>query len=293
MASLTGQCLKCGIAIHHSGKLCKACRFTCPDCGGGKGYNSQRCTSCAVRHEWKKGRKSGRVKLETFCLRCGIEFNTTASKLKDGRDKYCSRECKNPPCYSSCGYCGKMFRYSPSARALFCSKSCAYASEKRANNIRLKVLEQWSDPIKRKRLLDGMKLRSQSERWKSAAHFQKGDKHPRYKGNQILRRRGMNNYEYKSWRTAVFRNDNFTCQSCGVKSGMIEAHHIKPWADYPELRFDVSNGITLCRACHYRVHGREYKPKTYHCVVCGKPKTDGRQPRCRSCGVKTRGKLTQ
>lgn len=52
------------------------------------------------------------------------------------------------------------------------------------------------------------------------------------------------------WRTAVFKRDDYACQICKTRGGYLEAHHIFPFAYYPELRFDVSNGTTLCRKCH-------------------------------------------
>jgi len=55
--------------------------------------------------------------------------------------------------------------------------------------------------------------------------------------------------EYKRWRTSVFTRDNFTCQDCGARD-YVEADHIKPFAFFPELRFDVNNGRTRCRECH-------------------------------------------
>lgn len=63
--------------------------------------------------------------------------------------------------------------------------------------------------------------------------------------NDIIR----NSLEYKLWRQSVFLRDNFVCIWCGSKE-KIEADHIKPFAYFPELRFAIDNGRTLCRKCH-------------------------------------------
>jgi len=60
--------------------------------------------------------------------------------------------------------------------------------------------------------------------------------------------------EMKEWRRQVFTRDNYTCQRCKKYSGVINAHHIKRWVDEPALRFELDNGITLCKKCHKIVH---------------------------------------
>jgi len=56
--------------------------------------------------------------------------------------------------------------------------------------------------------------------------------------------------EYRNWRTAVFIRDDYTCQICGVRGSTLHADHIEPFATNPTLRFEISNGRTLCETCH-------------------------------------------
>lgn len=66
-----------------------------------------------------------------------------------------------------------------------------------------------------------------------------------------------NTSSYISWRIAVFKRDNYTCQVCGKVGGTLNAHHIKSFALHKKLRLDVNNGITLCEKCHKEVHKKE------------------------------------
>jgi hypothetical protein len=60
--------------------------------------------------------------------------------------------------------------------------------------------------------------------------------------------------QYTDWRKGVFDRDNYTCQRCNVRGGSLEAHHIKPFKDYFDLRYEQTNGITLCKKCHKETH---------------------------------------
>jgi len=61
--------------------------------------------------------------------------------------------------------------------------------------------------------------------------------------------------EGRAWRYDVMSRDDFCCAHCGDdRGGNLNAHHIKPFATYPELRLEVSNGATVCKACHWLVH---------------------------------------
>lgn len=81
-----------------------------------------------------------------------------------------------------------------------------------------------------------------------------GKDHPQWKGGKSRDNHRRETPEYKAWRRAVYVRDRWTCQMCHRKQKRPVAHHIKTWEDYPALRFEVSNGQTLCRSCHKKVH---------------------------------------
>jgi 5-methylcytosine-specific restriction endonuclease McrA len=123
-------------------------------------------------------------------------------------------------------------------------------------------------------------LRPEVRRQKSEAR--KGEKSHLWKGgltskNIILRE----SFEYDVWRTAVFERDNYTCQKCGARCGngkaiFLNADHIKSWAEFPDLRFVVENGRTLCEDCHKKTEtfGRRIDKSTctsdiFTCAMVG------------------------
>lgn len=94
---------------------------------------------------------------------------------------------------------------------------------------------------------------------KRIADYQK--QHPRWQGKRFDTPTSIRlSSEYKDWRDSVFIRDNYTCQICGERGGRLNAHHIKPFAKYPELRLSIDNGITLCESCHKEAHRKHAKP---------------------------------
>lgn len=73
-----------------------------------------------------------------------------------------------------------------------------------------------------------------------------------YQGKRISESR--NSAKYNDWRTKVKERDDFKCIKC-ASGYRISAHHIKKWKDYPDLRFDIDNGVTLCNSCHGKEEG--------------------------------------
>jgi 5-methylcytosine-specific restriction endonuclease McrA len=135
---------------------------------------------------------------------------------------YCSRRCKEkaqtlyPP--KKCAICRKVFKSSNGKRHETKCKTCP--------NPRCRTA------------------------WKT------GKRNPNWRGGVTKGRKERSTKPYKAWRRAVFERDDYTCQNsdCGKRGGDLHADHIKPWAYFPALRYDVANGRTLCVPCHRKTY---------------------------------------
>lgn len=83
-----------------------------------------------------------------------------------------------------------------------------------------------------------------------------GAAHYNWKGGRPWKRAAAG--AYFKWRMAVLARDDFRCLECGITGGKrgrgLHAHHIKSYADFPDLRYETGNGLTLCKACHTTLH---------------------------------------
>lgn len=62
--------------------------------------------------------------------------------------------------------------------------------------------------------------------------------------------------KYKKWRNCIFKRDNFTCQKYNIKGCKLEVHHILNFNEYPDLRYNMENGVTLSKKAHIEFHKR-------------------------------------
>lgn len=159
------------------------------------------------------GRKTGRGRgVNIECTICKKEFYVGPKASVTA--KYCSSACMHKGkiylIEKICEYCGKLFK-KRDYRRKYCSIKCVNKSKKG---------------------LTGCK----SHRWQGG--ISKGHKAGYWKA------------EYRNWREAIFKRDNYTCQYCKKKGIFIHAHHIFRFAYFPQFRYEKWNGITLCKDCH-------------------------------------------
>ncbi|MBU2249782.1 MAG: hypothetical protein KKD77_23750, partial [Gammaproteobacteria bacterium] len=107
----------------------------------------------------------------------------------------------------------------------------------------------------------GKKHSEETRKKMKEAHigFNAGEKHYRWNPDREAVRRDLRNDPvYKQWSREVKMRDGWKCkinnQDC---KGKVIAHHILPWRDFPELRYQVNNGITLCLAHHPKKRAEE------------------------------------
>lgn len=186
---------------------------------------------------------TGRMKtyLERNCLTCNIIFHkeeTCSMKRWSESRKYCSVSCSKK---------GNTFRRGQKHNNTWNKgKTGLQVAWNKGNSEYAKALGfgKW---------MEGKEQSLETKQKKSfaaKANVARGGHNFYIDGRTKENHRIRNSMEYKAWRTSVFKRDDYTCQDCGVRGVYIEADHIKPFAYFPELRFELSNGQTLCKPCH-------------------------------------------
>lgn len=93
-----------------------------------------------------------------------------------------------------------------------------------------------------------------------------GEKNPRWikDRSNLVKKQERNDSAYKDWRKSVRDRDEWKCKLLNSEcSGKVVAHHILTWKNYPELRYKVSNGITLCIFHHPRKRKDELRLEAF------------------------------
>ncbi len=163
----------------------------------------------------------------------------------------------------------------------YCSMKCNSESKKGRSGYWLgkKRVNTWSKGIKlseeHKRKMVEARLKNGTYRKltpeerlirKNNPNVPRGKNHYKWRGGitpeQIKIRNSLN---MKFWREAIFKRDNWTCQECKTRGKRLNAHHIKPFALFPELHFAIDNGVTLCWDCHKKTPNFGGRVRNYHC----------------------------
>ena len=151
-----------------------------------------------------------------------------------------------------CEYCGiGTWRYPSRRGQRFCSISCG--AKHRAGDLGKKSIgNTWgSRRAITQELRDKLSKAHKGQRRVRNGVAKLGAKNPNWNGGVTpVNKRIRKSAEFAVWRKAVFERDDYTCQFCGKRGVRLHPDHIKQFAYYPELRFDVSNGRTLCEECH-------------------------------------------
>jgi hypothetical protein len=81
-----------------------------------------------------------------------------------------------------------------------------------------------------------------------------GEKNPNWNNDSSSQnQRDRTSKENRVWALAVLARDGYSCRRCGCIENL-ECHHILNFATHENLRFEVDNGVALCKKCHREFH---------------------------------------
>jgi len=97
-----------------------------------------------------------------------------------------------------------------------------------------------------------------------------GEKNSNWRGGITDSTTEERNRFNRELREIILTRDNYICQICqSENSGNLQIDHIKSWAKYPELRFDINNCRTVCRPCHFYVtYKHKISPNSKWGLLC-------------------------
>ena len=93
----------------------------------------------------------------------------------------------------------------------------------------------------------------------------KKEKNPNWKGGKLspyCYLKYKNIKKWIEWRNFIFKRDNFMCLVCGRRGIKLDPHHIQKVRLYPNLIYQKSNGITVCKKCHKLIENKK-KTETF------------------------------
>lgn len=152
----------------------------------------------------------------------------------------------------TCTNCGNNFSVSQYRKytAKFCSHSC-----KASFNMKGEKHPQWKGG--KPSCVDcGKELSNYSNKKCSEHKGMTKENNPRWIKDRSQIKLGCRNLHdplTKQWRKEVKNRDNWSCRIADNNcDGKLEVHHILRWSEFPELRYQPNNGITLCHYHHPR-----------------------------------------
>jgi hypothetical protein len=196
------------------------------------------------------------------CDFCKKEYKTFLNWYNRTKTHTCSKECacnlKKKLSIKQCTFCNKdYYKVSHQKDSKFCSNSCKQQSSKKQITLICEHCNKtYSTNIARKNTSRFCSRGCLTKYTGFLASLRVGELHPSYKG--FLESKRTNKSKLRTWASIIKKRDDNCCKKC-KSTDNLQAHHIKSYKDFPELRFDINNGILLCGQCHALEHEYDLK----------------------------------